>query len=470
MITVFPSTKTIYQWKLGNLGRLFSLKKTFLYSVEMATTGEKRTVLIVTAGLSRSGKSTAMNNIFGADFRSVYSASSVTRAVEPCRIEGHADELIVVDTPGLGATDIKFAKVKEELLDAIGGLNFVLVYCYSVSPSNPQSLADVYVVKNLQRVLGKDVWKKCDVLFTFSDFLREQECCAEKDRENYKKFLRDHAKRLSDMLHKVCGSHVPDVKVVFDVDTEQEDVTEIVAIPVGRQLKRGREVHFLVPGTKAANWQELALCEIMRKADPIDRGVYLSFTRIRTPLKSTIVGGAIGGAVGGIGGAVVGLAAFGVGAIPGAMIGLGVGAAAGVVAGGAVGGVGILTMKEVKDHVRSVRIKKLRKARQIKRNSAPPDLELSQSCYKLRSTSLSVYNKSSASESSASHSKRTYSAVFDSTTPNLSNPNPLYEESSFDRLSQSYSLSTQWVSAEQPEPYQDPEEPEPYQDPENPEP
>ena len=101
----------------------------------MATTGEKRTVLIVTAGLSRSGKSTAMNNIFGADFKSVYSASSVTRAVEPCRIEGHADELIVVDTPGLGATDIKFAKVKEELLDAIGGLNFVLMYCYSVGPS-----------------------------------------------------------------------------------------------------------------------------------------------------------------------------------------------------------------------------------------------------------------------------------------------------------------------------------------------
>ena len=120
-----------------------------------------------------------------------------------------------------------------------------------------------------------------------------------------------------------------------------------------------------MPGTKAANWQELASCEIIRKADPIDRGVYLSFTRIHTPLYSTMVGGAIGGAVGGIGGAVVGLAAGGVGAIPGAMIGLGVGAAAGVVAGGAVGGVSILTMKEVKDRVRSVRITKLRNSRKV---------------------------------------------------------------------------------------------------------
>ena len=431
----------------------------------MATTREKRTVLIVTAGLSRSGKSTALNNIFGADFKSVYSASSVTRSVEPCRIEGHSDELIVVDTPGLGATDIKLAKVKQELLAAIGGLNFVLVYCYSVSPSNPQSLTDVYVVKNLQRVLGKDMWKKCVVLFTFSDFLREQECRAEKDREKYKKFLRDHAKRLSakrlsDMLRKECGSHVPDVKVVFDVDTEQEDVTEIVAVPVGRQLKRGREVHFLVPGTKAANWQELALCEIIRKADPIDRGVYLSLTRIRAPLYSTIVGGAIGGAVGGIGGALVGLAAGGVGAIPFATIGLGVG----VVAGGAMGRISILTMKEVKDHVRSVKIKNLRNSRQIKRNSAPPDLELSQSysSNRLRSTSRSVCNRLtlSVSESSAAHSKRPYSG----------DSNPPHEETSFEQSLLSEYDSTQLVSAEQPEPYQDPEDPEPYQDPENPEP
>ena len=55
----------------------------------MAANAErKRTVLIVTAGLSRSGKSTAMNNIFGADFKSECSASSVTSAVEARRVDG----------------------------------------------------------------------------------------------------------------------------------------------------------------------------------------------------------------------------------------------------------------------------------------------------------------------------------------------------------------------------------------------
>ena len=39
-----------------------------------ANAGRKHTVLIVTAGLSRSGKSTAMNNFFCADFKSEINA------------------------------------------------------------------------------------------------------------------------------------------------------------------------------------------------------------------------------------------------------------------------------------------------------------------------------------------------------------------------------------------------------------
>ena len=246
--------------------------------------------------------------------------------------------------------------------------------------------------------------------------------------------------------------------VVAEFQSIFANIGRVIMVHNIAEFGHGREVHFLVPGTKAANWQELALCEIIRIADPIDRGVYLSF--IRAPLYSTIVGGAIGGAVGGIGGAMLRLAAGGVGAIPGAMIGLGVGAAAGVVAGGAVGGVSILTMKEVKDRVMSVRITKLRNARQIKRNSALPDLELPQSysSNRLRSTSLSVYNRSTLFESSAAHSKRPHSGEFSMKVLDSNLSNPLHEESSFE---QSLLLSARWFSAEEPEPYQDPEDPEP---------
>ena len=353
----------------------------------MATTGEKRTVLIVTAGLPRSGKSTAMNNIFGADFKSEWSASSVTSAVEARCVDGLRNELIVVDTPGLAATDIKFATIKKDLLGAIGGLNFVLVYCYSVGPTNSQTKADVLVAKNLQKVLGKDVWKKCVVLFTCSDLLREQEYPREGDREKYKDLLQRYASRFSEMLRKECGSHVPDVKVVFDVDTEQEDVTEIVAVPVGRKLKCGRERYLLLPGMKETNWKVLALCEILRKADPIDQQVFLSFGNDLTPVISFIAGGVISGVVGGIAGgavgAVVGAGAGGFGAIPGAVIGTGVGVATGVIAGGAYGSVAVqeigLAMEKRKERARSKRVDKLKNAKHIPYHSAATDEERLQS-------------------------------------------------------------------------------------------
>ena len=70
----------------------------------------------------------------------------MTPTVQARCVDGLKNEFIVVDTPGLGSTDIKLASIKKDLLGAIGGMNFVLVYCYSVSSSSPQSVADVFVL------------------------------------------------------------------------------------------------------------------------------------------------------------------------------------------------------------------------------------------------------------------------------------------------------------------------------------
>ena len=231
---------------------------------------ERPKVVIVIAGMARSGKSAALNNVFGANFTSTYSTESVTRIVDIRRTEGDESDLIIVDTPGFGAIDLPTSKVKQELLDSIGGLNFVLVYCYSVSPSNPHSVADEYVVKNLQDVLGKDIWEKCVVLFTFSDLVRAQVCPNVEDRDAYKGFISRHAQKFSQMLKNKCGDHVPDVKSVFELNLDQDDITEIVAVPVGLKFKEGKEKHVLVPGIEDATWLDLALTEIIRKAKKED--------------------------------------------------------------------------------------------------------------------------------------------------------------------------------------------------------
>ena len=302
----------------------------------MSSKKKRTSVLIVTAGQSRSGKSTVLNNIFGTDYKSKYSASSVTRKVEVRCVDGHEDELITVDTPGLAARDIDMDKVKKELLDAIGGLNFVLLYCFSVSPSSPHSMADEYVVKNLTKILGKEIWKKCVVLFTSSDVLRMYECPRRENRGQYKKFIDDHAQRFHQLLRRNCGSNTH-VKSVFKVDINSDKIEDIVAIPVGKQLNQRKEHDNLTPGLKI-EWRDLASCLIVKKAEPLDRGVYLAFIQKRSTLNNLIAAGILGAAVGGATGAVLGLGLGGLGGIPGAVIGLGAGAAAGVAAGGVAGG------------------------------------------------------------------------------------------------------------------------------------
>ena len=332
------------------------------------------TVFIVTAGLSRSGKSTALNNAFGANFKNYYSTSSVTRSVEMRRSRGDYGMLVVVDTPGFGATDLSIKEVRKEFLDAVGSLSCVLVYCYSISPSSPQSVADELVVKNLQEVLGRDVWKRCVVLFTFSDQVRAQVCPEPEDRELYKGFIQGHARRLSEMLKKACGSHVPDVKSIFEVDVDQEDMDEIVAVPVGLKVKEGKEKHELIPDVEGANWSDIALAEIVRKANREDREAYLHHVHCKLSMVGSATGIGIGTAIGAAGGAVLGVATLGFGLAPAIAIGMGVGAFAGGVAGGALGTTGGLSMGEVRYRILASRNKeKVRNAQLISPRPHPPD-------------------------------------------------------------------------------------------------
>ena len=180
------------------------------------------------------------------------------------------------------------------------------------------------------------------------------------------------------------------MKVVFDVKDGREDVTEIVAVPVRRKLICGREKYLLLPGTQETNWKVWAFYEILRKADPIDQKVFLSFGNDLTPVIrsmaggfiSGVVGGAAGGAVGAVIGAVIGAGAGGFGAIPGVVVGTGVGVVTGILTGGSLCGYGSMAVQELglamekrKEHVRSKRINKLRNAKHVIYNSAATDGE-----------------------------------------------------------------------------------------------
>lgn len=298
---------------------------------------------VVAVGQSRSGKSTALNNLFGTDFECKYSASSVTKEVITKRVIKGGRSIVVVDTPGMGSIDISIPKVKKKLEEAFGGLEFLLLYCYSVSPSNPKTLLDIQVMKNLKKTLGNDIWKKCVMLLTGCDMLRKDACQKESDRDAYKQHLNEHAQKLTDMLRKSCDPNIPNIKTVLELDLDDlpnEPTKEIIAVPVGIKRKEGavkRERHVLVPGWRG-NWMDAAYAVISHKAVPLRCKGDISITEGKIAATGLLAGIGIGAAVGAAVAGVVGAGAAGIGALPGAIIGAVGGSAVGAAIGGTSGG------------------------------------------------------------------------------------------------------------------------------------
>ena len=299
---------------------------------------EGQSLLILCSGKARCGKSTALNNLFGLNFPSRYSSSSVTRNVDTRRLVNGNDTLFVVDSPGLRAKDLPTDQAVRELKSTVGGLDFTLIYCYSVSADIIRSEDEVQFVKILQKSLGKKVWEKCVVLLTFSDQLRSGECPEKEDRETYKNHLREQVRKLSEMLRKECGSHVPIVKAIFDITEQENTAGIIVAIPVGRRQIIDQEEHLLIPDVQGGeNWKQKAFDEIIQTTTPLPRR---TFTAVQGGTVATAgAGGGITGAIVGaiVGGVIGGLSTAGVGLVPGVVIGAIVGGAAGGFSGTAGG-------------------------------------------------------------------------------------------------------------------------------------
>ena len=73
----------------------------------------------------------------------------------------------IIDVPGLGDQDIPTGVVSKQIKEAVGESEYILLYCISVAPDHSLTVANTIVMKVLQKILGKDVRKKCVILLTF---------------------------------------------------------------------------------------------------------------------------------------------------------------------------------------------------------------------------------------------------------------------------------------------------------------
>ena len=211
---------------------------------------KRKEVSVMVAGLPRTGKSTALNNIFGLDFEAISSPFSVTQHVNIVRVMQNDVVVNVIDTPGLGALDVK----KEDVLAEMKKLNisrdFTLLYCISVAPNSCLTEVDQTIIKNIQSIFGKWIWNRCILLMTSSDIVREKEFQTDNpvDIVQYLSFLRRHAEAFHELIQR-CGAEVPGVMTLFDYTKQdfknQKKTDKLVAVPVSKDKYAMRLTYYL---------------------------------------------------------------------------------------------------------------------------------------------------------------------------------------------------------------------------------
>ncbi len=243
-----------------------------------------REATIMVSGSARNGKSTALNNIFGLNLAVKASSKSVTQVLsvkevtkkipkpkeQQLKEDEAADEevtLRIIDTPGLGAIDIKKEIIAKDMERAIKGENYTLLYCFSVSPTNNITDTDEIILKNLHKSLGKEVWNKCILLFTFSDHAVEE---FEDSQEGYIQYIKGHAEAFQALLRKVTKDQSIVIKTIFEYPSieklkQDEKPSEIIAIPVNKKTQNSEAI---LPGMVRAgqDWTDIVFMELMKKS------------------------------------------------------------------------------------------------------------------------------------------------------------------------------------------------------------
>ena len=238
--------------------------------------------VVVVLGKIGSGKSTALNNIYGLNLTTKSSPRPITTEISERLVQSGGAGVKVIDTPGLGGIMRSADSIVSELADKLEGKDYTMVYCLPVKPSDTLTETDRCIVKAIDYYLGRRVWDKCVLLLTFCDKAKSDRAHCN-DNTAYIKFLEDHVNAFYNMLKEV-NIELPVIQSVFGhrYRNQQQLVSngQIVAIPVAKSLE---ETPDIAPGAqlRSQNWAEEALLEISETSSLMKRKEHHEWRMVR---------------------------------------------------------------------------------------------------------------------------------------------------------------------------------------------
>ncbi len=292
------------------------------------TSTKRSEITLVTAGKSGSGKSSLIASMLGLEGENApkinHSPSSVSVEVEIFERRINGITLRIVDTPGMGASDVEEARIISELQKATQGKADMLLYCVSMLPTSKIDKPDTEIIKKLTYAFGEDCWKQSILVFTFANMVK---------KAKHKMIIEKYSEKFQELLRSVCshgapsffGSEQYSIVPIFSCD--QSRITrspyDIIALPAGEDPDEE-----IIDGMR---WDESIYMEVLKKCNP---EAIPALLKVKGPTPKLVrlgleIGGftALSGAVGAVGGMA--------GAVAGGIVGGAIGAGIGLLFGGA---------------------------------------------------------------------------------------------------------------------------------------
>ena len=184
----------------------------------------KKKVSIILTGVGGVGKSTLFANLLKIEISNLMDPNPLTKELEPKTKEVNGVDVTLVDTPGIltskGVSEELKKKLKSHDVD-------LLVLCISVLPHEKFSYdhnREIKIMKCLHNNFGRDIWKRCVIVFTFSNQLLGQIKCTTRNenetREAFKAQLQETMDAVQDELSQLDRQIVAEVdpRTIFNWD------------------------------------------------------------------------------------------------------------------------------------------------------------------------------------------------------------------------------------------------------------